>query len=253
MATAREIKDGCNLVCDGTLTLQRANLDPRGIIVSKEMLMVANFKEFNIHLYRITYGSNVINRYKLEYSHQQDTAISAEAKTTMDREVGKEKQQTEVIYSRNLTISEECQVSLKRRVLPPGKKYHAFFSYSNFDIEWVKKTVETLEKEHGFVCCEYDRDNTPGTPLLKFADDSIKNACKTVVVMTKEAVKSGFVVHEIQMALNLGFSENRNCVVPVLLEDCDVPGYLDVLNYVDAREANSRDIWLPKLLNELNA
>ncbi|KAK3603487.1 hypothetical protein CHS0354_030328 [Potamilus streckersoni] len=120
-------------------------------------------------------------------------------------------------------------------------------------MEWVKKTVETLEKEYGFVCCEYVRDNTPGTQLLKFADDSIRNAYKTVIVMTREAFQSGFVLHEIQMAINMGFSENRNCVVPVLLEDCDIPGYLKVLDYVDARDTKKRDIWWPKLLKELNA
>ncbi|KAL3887955.1 hypothetical protein ACJMK2_000340, partial [Sinanodonta woodiana] len=152
----------------------------------------------------------------------------------------------------NQIMTEECQKPVQERALPPQKKYHAFFSYASPDIQWVKKIVEELETDHGIICCEYDRDNTPGTPLMTFADESIKNAYKTVLVMTREAFKSRFVQHEIQMAINHGFNEDKNCVVPVLVEDCEIPEYLKVLTYVDARDNNKRNIWWPKLLMELD-
>ncbi|KAL3887625.1 hypothetical protein ACJMK2_000021 [Sinanodonta woodiana] len=152
----------------------------------------------------------------------------------------------------NQTMPEACQKPKQERALPPRKKYHAFFSYASPDIQWVKEIVKKLETDHGFICCEYDRDNTPGTPLLTFAADSIRNANKTVIVMTREAFKSGFVKHEIQMAINHGFIEERNCVVPVLVEDCDIPDYLQVFNYVDARDNSKSSIWWPKLLMELD-
>ncbi|KAL3887726.1 hypothetical protein ACJMK2_000119 [Sinanodonta woodiana] len=152
----------------------------------------------------------------------------------------------------NQTMPEECQTPIQERALPPRKKYHAFFSYASPDIQWVKKIIGKLETDHGFICCEYDRDNTPGTPLLTFAADSIKNANKTVIVMTREAFKSGFVKHEIKMAINHGFIEERNCVVPVLVEDCDIPDYLQVFNYVDARDNSKSSIWWPKLLRALD-
>ncbi|KAK3579988.1 hypothetical protein CHS0354_025309 [Potamilus streckersoni] len=151
----------------------------------------------------------------------------------------------------DITRHREDQTSSRRRTLPHGKKYHVFFSYTNFDMPWVKETVEKLEKDHGFVCCEYDRDNTPGTPLLNFASDSIHNAHKTVVVMTREAFRSGFVVLEIDIDITQSFKERRKCVVPVLLEDCEIPSKLSILNFVDARDPKRRDIWWPKLLTEL--
>ncbi|KAK3578169.1 hypothetical protein CHS0354_011693 [Potamilus streckersoni] len=150
-----------------------------------------------------------------------------------------------------LTPLDECQVSSQERALPPGKKYHVFFSYCSLDIQFVKETVERLEKDHGFVCCEYDRDNTPGTPLLNFAEEAIRTAFKTVVVMTEDAFQSGFVLHEIDMAIIQGFNEKRKCVVPVLLKDCEIPYRLSILNYVDARDTSRRDTWWPKLLMEL--
>ncbi|KAK3598550.1 hypothetical protein CHS0354_010727 [Potamilus streckersoni] len=164
----------------------------------------------------------------------------------------KDKQDQTHSVTSDLTTDEKCQSSVRRRALPPGKKYHVFFSFSSSDIHWVKETVERLERDYGFVCCEYDRDNAPGTPLLPFAEDSIKYACRTVVVMSMDAFKSGFVLHEIQMALLQGFSEGRKHVVPLLLKDCEVPGHLSVLNYIDARDPNRRDIWWPKLLMELD-
>ncbi|KAK3579675.1 hypothetical protein CHS0354_027130 [Potamilus streckersoni] len=161
---------------------------------------------------------------------------------------------TEEIYLRasDRTIHDECKVSSQKRDLPPGKKYHVFFSYSSSDMQWVKETLERLEKDHGFVCCEYDQDNIPGTPLVEFASDSIRNAYKTIVVMTREAFNSGFVKYEINMAINHGINEDRICVVPVLLEDCDVPLHLSVLNYVDASDSKKREIWWPKLISELD-
>ncbi|KAK3588592.1 hypothetical protein CHS0354_001917 [Potamilus streckersoni] len=149
------------------------------------------------------------------------------------------------------STSEESQKHLQRRHVELRKKYHAFFCYSSNDIQWVKQTVETLEKKHGFICREYDRDNTPGTLLLQFAEDSIRHSYKTVVVMTKEAFQSDFVLHEIEMAITLGFEERRKCVVPVLLEDCEVPHRFKILNYVDARDPEKINIWLPKLVMEL--
>ncbi|KAL3887957.1 hypothetical protein ACJMK2_000342 [Sinanodonta woodiana] len=151
----------------------------------------------------------------------------------------------------NQTMPEECLTSVQKRALPPRTKYHAFFSYASPDIRWVKKIVEKLEKDHGYICCEYDRDNTPGTPLIQFADDSIRHAYKTVLVMTKNAFQSGFVLHEIQMAMTHACNEKRKYIVPVLVEDCDIPGYLKVLNYVDARDNSKSNIWWPKLLMEL--
>ncbi|KAL3887877.1 hypothetical protein ACJMK2_000266 [Sinanodonta woodiana] len=151
----------------------------------------------------------------------------------------------------NQTLPEEFQTPVQKRALPPRTKYHAFFSYASPDIQWVKKIVEELETDHGFICCEYDRDNTPGTPLITFADDSIRNAYKTVLVMTKKAFQSGFVEHEIQMAMTHACNEKRKCIVPVLVEDCEIPSYLKVLNYVDARDNNKSSIWFPKLLMEL--
>ncbi|KAK3598541.1 hypothetical protein CHS0354_010717 [Potamilus streckersoni] len=151
----------------------------------------------------------------------------------------------------NFQASDLTEPEIYHLPLPPGKKYHVFFSYACPDIQWVKETVEKLENDHGFVCREYDRDNTPGSPLLLFAEHSIKYACKTVVVMTDLAFKSGFVQHEIQMALMQGFDKGTQCVVPVLLKDCTVPDYLRILNYVDVRDPSQRDIWWPKLLSML--
>ncbi|KAL3887638.1 hypothetical protein ACJMK2_000034, partial [Sinanodonta woodiana] len=151
----------------------------------------------------------------------------------------------------NQTMPDACQKPILERALPPQKKYHAFFSYASPDIQWVKEIVKKLETDHGFICCEYDRDNTPGTPLLTFADESIINSYKTVIVMTREAFQSEFVKHEIQMAITHGFTEKRKCIVPVLLEECEIPGYLKSFHYVDARDENKRSIWWPKLLMEL--
>ncbi|KAL3870676.1 hypothetical protein ACJMK2_038721 [Sinanodonta woodiana] len=153
----------------------------------------------------------------------------------------------------NLAKSNDFQGSVRKRVLPPGTKYHVFFCYAILDIDWVRETVHALERDYGFVCCEYDRDNTPGTSLLQFVSDSMKKAYKTVIVMTKKAFQSSFVVHEIQMAMSRGFSNRKAFVVPVLLEDCEIPDYLSVLHYIDARDPKRRDIWWPKLVMELAA
>ncbi|KAL3883398.1 hypothetical protein ACJMK2_029666 [Sinanodonta woodiana] len=216
------------------------------------------------HLYTTSMFSRVVTRYTPQYIDKQEDHNYPEFQSGDEREqpsiqlengIRKINSDEDDLHSgtssSDLARHEQHHVSLRRRSLPPGKKYHVFFCYSSSDIHWVKKTIETLEKEHGFLCCEYDRDNTPGTSLLQFAGDSIRNAYKTVVVMTNEAFQSGFVLHEIEMAIIQGFNERRKCVVPLLLEDCEIPSHLSVLNFVDARDPMRRDIWWPRLLTEL--
>ncbi|KAL3848018.1 hypothetical protein ACJMK2_018903 [Sinanodonta woodiana] len=205
----------------------------------------------------VTGTDNEIWRFRLKWSNQQgDQKTSEIVLRNTERQTNNGNQYADLyeeIYFRtsNLTILEECAASIPR-FLFPGKKYHAFFSYSSTDIQFVKEIVERLEKNHRYVCCEYDRDNTPGTPLLTFVDNSITNANKTVVVMTPEAVQSDFVLHEIDMAIMHGFSEYRQCVIPLLYKDCEVPLRLKAINYVDARNTVRREVWWPKLLSALD-
>ncbi|KAK3598543.1 hypothetical protein CHS0354_010719 [Potamilus streckersoni] len=212
----------------------------------------------NGHLYVTCWLSNIITIYRTDHQgchNASELLMSEERKIHASEETVKHIKQGYRIKDppkqTNFRASDPTETEIYHLPLPPGKKYHVFFSYASPDIQWVKETVEKLERDHGFVCCEYDRDNTPGTPLLPFAEHSIKYACKTVVVMTDTAFKSGFVQHEIQMALMQGFEKGTKCVVPVLLKDCKVPDYLRILNYVDVRDPSQRDIWWPKLLSML--
>ncbi|KAK3592286.1 hypothetical protein CHS0354_032676 [Potamilus streckersoni] len=221
------------------------------------------------HIFITLWGKNQISRFRIMW--QDNTEISQahevygsngskqpahDGETPIQKDKMTEMTDPAVqIYScaSDLTKPNEFQASSQKRTLPPGKKYHIFFSYSRLDIEWVRETICTLETDYGFICCDYDRDNTPGTSLLQFVSDSINMSYKIVIVMTRAAVQSPFVVHEIEMAMLDGFNKRKKFVVPVLLEDCEVLSYLRVLHYIDARDSMRRDIWWPKLLMVLDA
>ncbi|KAL3842185.1 hypothetical protein ACJMK2_020227 [Sinanodonta woodiana] len=139
--------------------------------------------------------------------------------------------------------------------LPPGKKYHIFFSYRDVERDkcWVKRLIDKLETEYGYTCCDHERDFLPGTHIMVNIKYGVKNSEKVVVVFSKEAMESHYVSLEAAIAYKLGLETRKNILIPVLLDDCVVPEEYLLMTYIDAREGVEEATWLPKLLKALES
>jgi hypothetical protein len=148
------------------------------------------------------------------------------------------------------TVHNEAQ-SPCVRPLPPRKLYHAFLSYHVMsDGPWVQRVRNKLENTYGYKCCDHERDFIPGWKILENITHCVMSSAKTVVIMSPDAVKSGWCSYEAELTLHMSNDMRRKILIPVMLEDCVIPSHLKPLTYIDAR--GDEEVWWPKLIAALD-
>ncbi|KAL3842913.1 hypothetical protein ACJMK2_020888 [Sinanodonta woodiana] len=157
----------------------------------------------------------------------------------------------------NASVTDEHQRHQKvdRRPLSKNKTYHVFFCYRDIpnDKQWVKEAVNKLENEFGFICCDHERDFLAGTKVFSNIKFGIKNSEKVVCVLSKEGLDSEYLRLETEMAHKEGIDKRENLLIPVVLDDCEIPDELKLLTYIDARKEFSERTWWPKLIAAIEA
>lgn len=115
-------------------------------------------------------------------------------------------------------------------------KKKLFISYSHKDAKVVKDFAFSLSLR-GFDIWLDEKDLASGENYTTRIFNEIHNADVYLVFLSKESLKSTWVEAEIDFALHEKIEKKRLSVVPVLLEDVDIPVSLSNLDYVDARES----------------
>ena len=82
--------------------------------------------------------------------------------------------------------------------------------------------------------CIADRDFTPGVSVLDNILEAINSSYKVILVLTDPFVSSQWCKYEADQAIIRSLRlTNSSCVIPVLLEDCEIPIKLQNLTYSD--------------------
>ncbi len=102
-----------------------------------------------------------------------------------------------------------------------------FFSYSRDDSEFVLNLAKNLRQSGANIWLD-QLDIKPGTRWDKSIETALKNSTTLLVVLSKKSVESTNVMDEVSFAL-----EENKTVVPVLLEECDIPFRLRRLQFAD--------------------
>ncbi|XP_063293068.1 toll-like receptor 13 [Pelobates fuscus] len=102
-------------------------------------------------------------------------------------------------------------------------KYDAFVSYNTHDEEWVYKTMlpslESCSPSPALRLCLHHRDFQLGRDIIDNIVDSIHNSRKTVCVVSRSYLRSEWCSLEMQLASYKLFSEMKDVLVLILLED----------------------------------
>lgn len=130
---------------------------------------------------------------------------------------------------------------LKEAVSSEEYKYDFFVSYSRKDRDWVVNRLladlETSlsEEDQVFHGCIADRDFTPEQFIFDNILNCIKTSAKILLVLSENFVKSYWCQFEADHGLLESFKDKRkgNCVIPLLLEDCQIPEKLHHITYAD--------------------
>jgi hypothetical protein len=85
-----------------------------------------------------------------------------------------------------------------------------------------------------FSGCIADRDFTPAVSILDNIVEAIHSSYKIILVLTDQFVSSQWCKYEADQAIIRSLRlPNSSCVIPVLLEDCEIPIILQNLTYSD--------------------
>ncbi|XP_071093490.1 uncharacterized protein [Haliotis cracherodii] len=120
--------------------------------------------------------------------------------------------------------------------LPEDKDYHLFISYCTDqpdEVEWVEQLVTAMEKHCGLTCCWPKRDFIPGHAIGAEIQRGILKSMKVVFILSPAAIESQWCEFERNLAFGVSVENRENQIIPVMLSECDVPGILKTLNYID--------------------
>ena len=112
-------------------------------------------------------------------------------------------------------------------------KYDIFIGYSSDKTGLARKVMEDLEGRFGVKCCFADRDFVPGAQIAENITNFMGSSNKVVLLICEEFVKSGWCGYEQQEAFRKYIEEKRNCLIPVLLDNVEVPKLLRNLTYIE--------------------
>jgi hypothetical protein len=121
--------------------------------------------------------------------------------------------------------------------IPPlsaGKTKHFFVSYSSSDKERVYSVIEEVEKRFGLKCVFDERDFQGGKDITVNIREGMMSSLKVLIFLTPNFLQSGWCKYETDAAFISSMGCGYSCLVPVLLDECNIPPTLVTLTYIDA-------------------
>lgn len=109
-----------------------------------------------------------------------------------------------------------------------------FISYSHTDADFVKRLGIGLVQHNVHVWVDTWELNV-GDSILNWVQRAIKESGALLIVLSKASVASNWCNKELNAGLMRELEENRVLVLPVLIEDCDIPMFLREKMYADFR------------------
>lgn len=111
-----------------------------------------------------------------------------------------------------------------------------FISYSFKDKKFVDKLSKRLE-ESSVSVIRSDKSIKVGDPILSIIKEAISKSDYIIVVLSNESVHSSWVNHEIASVLMNEKSKGETLLMPVLIENCEVPFNLSDRLFADFRKS----------------
>lgn len=107
-----------------------------------------------------------------------------------------------------------------------------FLSHSSKDKELVRRIGNDLES-YGFDIWLDEKEILIGDSIVDKVDRGLNKSNFVLALLSKASLESGWVKQEIQSALHFHHTDKSIFVIPVLVEECEIPHYLAPLKYAD--------------------
>lgn len=118
------------------------------------------------------------------------------------------------------------------------RKFHAFLSHAHADKTIVDRLYAWLA-HMAEIPIWYDSQNLPaGANIVSHLASAISECRALLLVLSKSSIKSGWVEEEYNAAMAQRTQYRDYRILPIRLEDCDPPGFLQTTKWIDLRSAD---------------
>ncbi|NKL98673.1 toll/interleukin-1 receptor domain-containing protein [Rhizobium leguminosarum] len=117
--------------------------------------------------------------------------------------------------------------------------FDIFLSYKSEDSGWVSNLKDDLQKRGVQVWLDKN-EIRPGDLFAQALEDGLESSSAIGLVITPESVSSGWVKEEYYRALSLAKSQSLQ-LIPLILKDAQLPGFLSSRHHVDFRQQANFD------------
>lgn len=125
-----------------------------------------------------------------------------------------------------------------------------FLSHSHNDKPFAQKLSQDLESHGVFVWID-EAEIQLGDSLIQKLSEGIDAVDFVAVLLSKASIDSPWVQKEVDIAMNQEIEGRRVKVLPLLLEDCELPGFLKGKLYADFRRADEYSFAFKQILNRV--
>ena len=120
-----------------------------------------------------------------------------------------------------------------------------FLSFADEDKEITEREIKVPLEELGYRVCWHHSDFICGVPIMENIATAVEESRFTITVLSSSFVRSDFCIKEMQLALIK--SAHTRSIIPVLVEECEIPSDLTKLTYISLQEPG----FLDKLTKDL--
>ena len=121
----------------------------------------------------------------------------------------------------------------------PRRRFDALLSHYSGDKAWVTRLKDALQS-HGLKVWLDKDEIRPGVTFVRALEEGIEESNSLVVIISPEAMASPWVEEEYSRALTLAHDKQRP-LIPVILREAKIPGFLANRNHVDFRDETTFD------------
>lgn len=133
---------------------------------------------------------------------------------------------------------------MKNRLMKKVYEYDVALSFAGEDRKYVEKIAKRLKKND--ISVFYDKFETAnlwGKDLYQYLSHIYKDNARYCVIFISESYKNkAWTRHELKNAQNRAFSENKEYILPIFLEEVELDGLNDTTGYLNASVFSEREI-----------
>ena len=127
-----------------------------------------------------------------------------------------------------------------------------FISYTYADQQFATRLAHDLRNSGIDTWIDVEQVMV-GDSLIRTIGGAIKEADYLAVVLSSKSVRAGWVIREVEIAMSREIEGKRVRVLPLLIEECELPEFLRDKVYADFRKSDQYDEQLAKVLRRLHA